>query len=147
MFSPVNGSVRLEPDEALDPVELDEPLVPEPLDEPLGPLEDSDEPDVDELPLEDEDDPLPLDDEEEPLPLPDEEPLPCEDPWFGVVVPASGSVYCWPEAEPGPEARTGAAAVSARTPTAARQLRNEMRRRIRALLNQERRRGEPQAVG
>ena len=138
MFSPVNGRVWLEPDEALDPVELDDELVLELLE---GPLEDNGEPG--ELPLDDEEEPLPLEDEDEPLPLPD----PCEDPGFGVVVPASGSVYCWPAAEPGPEATAAPATANARTPTAAKQLNNEMRRRIRALLNQARRTREPRGVG
>jgi hypothetical protein len=135
MFSPVNG--RLWP----DAVELDG-LLPEPVDELLGPLEDSDEPDPepDELLLDDED-PLPSDDEDDPLPCEDPDPLPCEDPEFGVVCPASGSVYCWPAAEPA--ASAGPATASARTPTAAKQLNTETRRRIGALFNQARRRHGP----
>src|SRR5207248_3692865 len=111
-LSPVNGSVRPDPEVAVAWPEVDElPL------ELLGPLDDSEEPDEDELPAdEDPEDDEPWEDEEEPDPWDDE----------GVVL-ASGSVYCWPEAEPAAAAPAPARASAA---TVRQQVRNGVRRRI-----------------
>jgi hypothetical protein len=87
MFRPVNGSVRPEPAEAVDALDVGVLVVPEL----VGPLEDSEEPE----PCEEDEPELPLEDDDEPEPWEeDEEPEPCELDELGVVLPASGSVYC-----------------------------------------------------
>jgi hypothetical protein len=118
-FSPVNGSVC--PELGAKPVEVEVGdgetalvLVPEL----LGPVgeseEDGDEPDED-GPEDDE----PEEDEEEPEP--EDDPC-CEGVvMVRVVVVASGSVYCEPEAEPPPAASAPPAMPRARATTAIRQ--------------------------
>ena len=121
-FIPVNGSV---------PRALAEVPVPLALAEPVEPLVRVDEDwESEELPVEDEE-PAPLlevEPELEPEPeLEDEEdPLGCE----LVLLPVSGSTYCWSPAEVlVPWARTAAAPPSEPAATAVRQARMRMNRR------------------
>ena len=119
-FSPVNGSVRPDPAVAEEDPDVDEPV---PVEEPLGPLFDSDEPE--ELPDEGE-----LEDELEPLDPSEEDEDP--DPWEeedGVeLLPARGSVYCEPEADP--EASAAPAPARPRAATSRQQVRNAPKRPI-----------------
>ncbi|HUZ28248.1 MAG TPA: hypothetical protein VMU90_03350 [Solirubrobacteraceae bacterium] len=87
MFSPVNGSVRPEPAEAVDALDVGVLVAPEL----VGLLEDSEEPE----PCEEDEAELLLEGDDVPEPWEeDEEPEPCELDELGGVFPASGSVYC-----------------------------------------------------